>query len=262
MLDLSRLETRIGAASTGRDAPTFAGELGIRARSVSHLADLHRLSRHSRRMQQPTTTKGRKFPPETYTRGEVMALIAAQGKAPTGIRNRALLWVLYRAGLRITEALDLQVKDLDPPKLRVVSGKGGKGRTVAMPPDAWAAVELWLERRRRLEQGPIPKGSPVFCTLRGGYLGHGYIRQMLERSRARAGLEKRVHAHGFRHTFASELVEEGIVLPVVSKGLGHASLETTAAYLQRIGAEPVVTHALANRGLALEERGGSAHALE
>lgn len=213
-------------------------------------------------MQQPTSTKGRKFPPETYTRGEVMALIAAQGKAPTGIRNRALLWVLYRAGLRISEALDLTVKDLDPPKLRVLLGKGGKSRTVAMPPDAWAAVELWLERRRRLEQGPIPKGAPLFCTLRGGHLGHGYIRQMLERCRARAGLEKRVHAHGFRHTFASELTEEGVVLPVVSKGLGHGSLQTTATYLQRIGAEPVVCAALANRGSSLEERSGSAQVLE
>jgi site-specific recombinase XerD len=210
-------------------------------------------------MQHPTT-KGRKFPPEPLTRGEVMALIEANGRrSPTGLRNRALLWTLYRTGVRITEALDLQVKDLEPPKLRVLCGKGRKPRTVAMPPDAWAAVELWLARRRELG---VPKGAPVFCTLRGGYLGHGYIRQMLERLRARAGLEKRIHAHGFRHTFASELVEEGQPLPLVSKALGHSHLETTARYLGRIGAEPRMLAALADRGLRLEERSGSAHALE
>lgn len=205
-------------------------------------------------MQQPTSTKGRKFPPEPLTRGEVMALIGANGASPTGVRNRALLWTLYRSGVRITEALDLQVKDLEAPKFRVLCGKGKKPRTVAMPPDAWAAVELWLARRRELG---VPKGSPVFCTLRGGYLGHGYIRQMLERLRVRAGLEKRIHAHGFRHTFASELVEEGQPLPLVSRALGHGHLETTARYLGRIGAEPRVLAVLADRGL-----GATAHGLE
>lgn len=210
-------------------------------------------------MQHPTSTKGRKFPPEPLTRGEVMALIEANGaRSPTGVRNRALLWLLYRTGLRITEALNLQVKDLERPKLRVLCGKGGKPRTVAMPPDAWAAVELWLERRRRLEQGPIPKGSPVFCTLRGGYLGHGYIRQLLEKLRRRVGLEKRIHAHGFRHTFASELVEEGQPLPLVSRALGHSHLETTARYLGRIGAEPQVLAVLSSRNGAVPHPSSSA----
>ncbi len=197
-------------------------------------------------MTTTTSTKGRTFPPEPLTRAEVLALIEAQGKrSPTGIRNRALIWTLYRGGLRITEALDLLVRNLDSPRLRVLHGKGEKPRTVALSPDAWAAIDLWLERRRRLPR--VPRGSPVFCTLQGGHLGHSYITQMLARSKARAGIEKRIHAHGFRHTFASELIEEGHPLPLVQQALGHSNLETTARYLSRIGCEPRLVEALTNR---------------
>ena len=196
-----------------------------------------------------TSTKGRKFPPETYTKGEVFALIEGlSSTSASGIRNRALLWLLYRTGLRITEALDLRLQDLDRPKVTVALGKGGKTRTVAMSPDAWAALDLWLARRKAKA---VPAGSPVFCTLRGGWIGHGYIRQMLERAKAKGGVEKRVHAHAFRHTFASELAEEGVDLVVIQRALGHASLSQTATYLARLGHVPRVVDALVDRpGLA------------
>ena len=70
---------------------------------------------------------------------------------------------------------------------------------------------------------------------------------MLARCRTRAGIERRVHAHGLRHTLASELVEEGVSLPLVMAILGHADLGTTARYLQRIGATPHVVAAMATR---------------
>lgn len=192
-----------------------------------------------------TSTKGRKFPPEAYTRAEVFGLIDAQSAtSPSGLRNRALIWMLYRTGLRITEALDLTLKDLDRPKVTVLRGKGGKRRTVAMSPDAWAALDVWLAVRKTK---PIPPGSSVFCGMRGQYIGHGYVRQFLARSKARAGVAKRVHAHGFRHTFASELAEEGVDLVVIQQALGHASLSQTATYLARLGHVPRVIDALANR---------------
>lgn len=191
-----------------------------------------------------TSTKGRTFPAEPLTRDEAMKLIAACGRYPTGVRNRALLWTLYRTGMRISEVLELRAKDLNEPAIRVLYGKGKKTRTVAMLPDAWGAMGLWLARREALS---VPRGSPVFCTLKGHRIGHGYIRQMLARYAARAGIEKRVHAHGFRHTLASELVEEGVPLPIVQKALGHVDMSTTARYLQRIGATPHVVAAMAIR---------------
>jgi site-specific recombinase XerD len=195
------------------------------------------------------STKGQTFPPEPLSRAEVRALIGACGKrSVTGIRNRALLWTLYRGGLRISEALDLQPKDLNEPQLRVLHGKGDKPRTLALPPDAWAAVALWLERRRQLG---VPRGCPLFCTISKGKLGkrlrHDYVSEALGRCRARAGIEKRVHCHGLRHTLASELVEEGTPMPLVQQVLGHADLGTTARYLQRIGATPRVVAAMSER---------------
>lgn len=188
------------------------------------------------------TTKGQTFPPEPLTRAEVSRLIgASSGTSSTGLRNRALFWTLYRGGLRLSEALALRPKDLDEPSVRILHGKGDKPRTVAMTPDAWAAVRLWLERR------DVPRGSTVFCTLQGEALDQAYVRKALGRCRVRAGIEKRVHAHGFRHTLASELVEEGQPLPLVQQVLGHADLGTTARYLQRIGATPHVVAAMTTR---------------
>ncbi|MGH9023642.1 MAG: tyrosine-type recombinase/integrase [Acidimicrobiia bacterium] len=161
----------------------------------------------------PRSGKGRKLPAEVLTRDEARALIAAcSATAPTGIRNRALLVVLYRGGLRLDEALSLFPKYLDPARgtVRVLHGKGDKARTVVLDPLALAVVERWATERRRLG---ITSRRRLFCTLAGGPLDPSYLRQLLPRLARRAGIDKRVHAHGLRHTHAAELGVSGVTVP-------------------------------------------------
>ena len=166
-------------------------------------------------------------------------------RAPTGVRNRALIAVLWRCGLRIGEALALAVKDLDPDSgtLVVQPGKGGKRRVVGVDAGTVALLGRWLEVR--LRRG-IPGGGPLFCTLAGRPVGQSYIRHLLPRLARKAGIERRVHAHGLRHAFAVDLVRSGAPLYVVRDALGHASVSTTQIYLSRVSAHEAV-EAMRNR---------------
>jgi len=182
----------------------------------------------------------RKRPPQPLTRAEVERLLAAcSRRAPTGVRNRALIAVLWRAGLRISEALALRVVDVDAAAgtVRVLHGKGDRARTVGLDAGALALVERWLEIRRK--RG-IPRSAPLFCTLAGRPMQTSYVRTMLPRLARRAGIEKRVHAHGLRHTHASELAAEGVPLRAIQIQLGHASLEGTSRYLTLLNPQDVI----------------------
>src|SRR4249919_502737 len=160
-------------------------------------------------------------------------------RAPTGVRNRALIAVLWRCGLRIGEARALAVKDFDPDSgtLVVQRGKGGKRRVVGVDAGTVALVSRWLEVRRK--RG-ISGGGPLFCSLAGRPLDLSYVRHLLSRLARRAGIERRVHAHGLRHAFAVDLVRSGAPLYVVRDALGHASVATTNVYLSRVGAHEAV----------------------
>jgi len=166
-------------------------------------------------------------------------------RAPTGVRNRALIAVLWRCGLRIGEALALAVKDLDPDSgtLVVQRGKGGKRRVVGVDAGTVALLGRWLEVR--LRRG-IPGGGPLFCTLAGRPVGQSYIRHLLPRLARKAGIERRVHAHGLRHAFAVDLVRAGTPLFIVRDALGHASIATTQTYVSRVSGHEAV-EAMRNR---------------
>jgi site-specific recombinase XerD len=167
-------------------------------------------------------------------------------RAPTGIRNRALIAVLWRCGLRIGEARGLAVKDLDPDSgtLVVQRGKGGKRRVVGVDAGTVALIGRWLEARRTL--GLPAGGAPLFCSLAGKPLDLSYVRHLLPRLACKAGIERRVHAHGLRHAFAVDLVRSGAPLYVVRDALGHSSVATTQVYLSRVGAHEAV-EAMRNR---------------
>ncbi len=184
--------------------------------------------------------KGKKLPVEILTPEEVKALIrACSSRAPTGIRNRALLTLLYRGGLRLSEALALYPKDVDPDHgtVTVLHGKGNKRRTVGLDPGAFAVLERWMDRRRELG---LNGRYAIFCTLQGQPLKSAYIRALLPRLAAKAGIEKRVHAHGLRHTHAAELARERTPVNLISKQLGHSGVGVTARYLDHIAPEEVV----------------------
>jgi integrase/recombinase XerD len=184
-------------------------------------------------------TKGKR-PAEVLTEAEVRSLLnACSRRAPTGIRDRALLTVLYRAGLRIEEALSLKPSDIDPGRgtIRILHGKGDHDRTVSVDDGALAVVQLWLIARAELGLNGRHK---LFCTLSGGPLSANQVRQMVKRRAARAGIDKRVHPHGLRHTHAAELVAEGVPVNVIQKQLGHVSLATTDIYLRHIAPADVI----------------------
>src|SRR5215207_4159983 len=175
----------------------------------------------------PPANKGKTYPAETLSPDEVRGLIGAErGRSNTAIRNRAMIALTYRAGLRVSEALGLRPHDVDlaAGTVRVRNGKGGKARLVAIDGDACGLVADWTERRKRLG---INGHRPLFCAhsahVKGGELGAPYYRKMLRRLAERAGLERRVHPHILRHTRASELAAEGVPPTVIQRVLGHSS---------------------------------------
>ncbi len=141
--------------------------------------------------------------------------------------------------MRISEALDLFPKDIDLEvgAIRVLHGKGDQARTVGIDPAAGDVVSRWLTVRAELELG---SRQPAFCTLTGARMGDAYIRVLLPRLARKADIEKRVHAHGLRHTHAAQLRAEGVDIGIISKQLGHRSIATTARYLDHIAPQQVI----------------------
>ena len=161
-------------------------------------------------------------------------------------RNRALVALLYGAGLRISEALELRPVDvdLDVGTVAVQRAKGKRRRVAALVPDAADVVRQWADRRATLA---VTASAPFFCTVRKGRvrdrdtrpglpLRREYVRVMLNRLADRAGIGKRVHAHGFRHSHAHLLRERGWDVEEIRKQLGHSNLLVTSDYLDHIGA--------------------------
>jgi site-specific recombinase XerD len=201
----------------------------------------------SKTVTKPPAGRSRRRPAEPLTQAEVLALMKACGqRAPTGIRNRALIAVLWRSGLRISEALELELRDidLDAGSLRVRHGKGDRSRTVGIDEQTTALLARWLDRRQRLEVGAR---APVFCTLRGAQIDSSYIRRLLPRLARKAGVQKRVHAHGLRHTHAAELAREGTPINVIRDALGHTSLAVTDRYLRDVAPQAVIDTIRARR---------------
>jgi len=185
----------------------------------------------------PHPTRGKLLPPEVLTEVEVRALIGAcSTRGITGHRNRALLAILWRTGVRISEALELRPHDVDFKNgtVRVRLGKGLKPRTTVLSNlDALPLIERWLEERGKLLT--VGQGAPILCTLKGTPTDPSYARHLLPRLAKRAGLERRVHPHGLRHTHAADLALAGVPVLAIQQQLGHHSLTTTASYLRRVG---------------------------
>ncbi len=189
----------------------------------------------------------RRRPPEVLSEAEVIALMrGCSARAPTGVRNRALIAVMWRSGLRVSEALSLELRDvdLDAGTLRVRHGKGDKSRTVGVDEQTTALLARWLDRRRKLSPG---SRAPIFCTLDGGRVDSSYVRRLLPRLARKAGVERRVHAHGLRHTYAAELAREGTAINVIRDALGHTSLAVTDRYLRGVAPTHVIDTMRARR---------------
>jgi site-specific recombinase XerD len=209
-----------------------------------------------RRTRRPARARSNRLEADLLTRSEIEAVIEQCPLSSwTGARNRTLIVVLWRTGLRISEALALREKDVDlvEGRLAVQRGKGGKRRVVGLDQGTLDALGEWRTRRAEIA---APETAPLFCTQRGGPIDASYIRRMLPRLARAAGIRKRVHAHGLRHLFATELQAEGAPLSMIRDLLGHSSLATTDTYLRRLGAGEAVDFAR-HRNWEPEDRGSS-----
>jgi site-specific recombinase XerD len=148
-----------------------------------------------------------------------------------------MIVVLWRAGLRIEEALALAEHDLDPRRgsLLIRNDKGGRRREVGMDQWGWEQLRPWLNARAELLVGPL------FCIIDGPTRGRRWsgaaVRREFRRLAASAGVRRRFAAHQLRHAHALELAREGVLLNIIQRQLGHANLSTTSICLQ--GIDPV-----------------------
>jgi integrase/recombinase XerD len=174
--------------------------------------------------------------PDTLTVAEVEALLEA---APD-VRARALLELLYAAGLRVSEATGLDREDLslDGGFVRVI-GKGDRERLVPVGDVALDWLRLWIDEARpvllELGRAGTERGGPLFVGDRGGRLARQQAFAIVRAATTAAGIRGRISPHTLRHSFATHLLEGGADLRIVQELLGHASISTTQLYTHLTG---------------------------
>ncbi|MGB1017045.1 MAG: tyrosine recombinase XerC [Nannocystaceae bacterium] len=151
-----------------------------------------------------------------------------------GLRDRAMLEVLYGAGLRVSEVASLDLDHLrwegGALTLRVVAGKGGKDRLVPLGRMGAAAMKTYVERRSELVKENAPTTKAVFLSIRAKRIGVRSIRDLVYKRCQQTGARARIGPHGMRHSFATHLLASGADLRSIQEMLGHASLSTTERY--------------------------------
>jgi integrase/recombinase XerD len=172
-----------------------------------------------------------RYLPETLSEPEIAKLLAAAGgKTPLEIRDRAIVELLYASGLRVSELCGARLENLDLEQgfIRVI-GKGNKQRLVPVGSGARKALARYLEAGRPELVGK-KTGGEIFLSVRGRKLTNQRIWQLLVALGRRAGLDKDVHPHLLRHSFATHLLQGGADLRIIQEMLGHADISTTQVY--------------------------------
>lgn len=172
--------------------------------------------------------------PDFLSEEEVERFLAAYPNSlqyPLEMRNRAILELLYSSGLRVSEAAKLPLTgvDFDNELLRVV-GKGSKTRIVPVGKTALRTLRRYLSEVRPLLAEKSPRSPFVFLSKNGKRLNREWIWSMVKTAALRAGIQKNIHPHTLRHSFASHLLANGADLRVIQEMLGHADISTTEIY--------------------------------
>ena len=172
----------------------------------------------------------RKGLPKVLDSEEVQALLSVPNTGcPTGCRNRAILVLMYRAGLRVSEVCNLKPSHIrwpngKPGMVQLLRAKGQKDRNVPVDADTVAALRAWQDKRPK-------RAKTFFCTLQGGKLSPRYLQALCKRLADKAGLDpERVTPHVLRHSYATELLDEGFSLREIQTLLGHSNVATTQIY--------------------------------
>jgi site-specific recombinase XerD len=188
----------------------------------------------------PPHNKGLRYPADPPKVEEIIAVMRAAGDDAHGRRLRGLIVILWRAGLRIQEALALAEADLDQQRgaLLVRRGKGGRRREVGMDGWGWRELQPWLELRL---QQPV---GPLLCVIngptRGRHRSSVAARAHLRRTAVQARVRRRFAPHQLRHAHAVELARKGVPLIVIQRQLGHSNLGITSVYLQGIDKAEII----------------------
>lgn len=170
--------------------------------------------------------------PKTLTEDETAALMRRPNlDCPTGLRNRGILEVMHRCGLRVSEACGIYLRDVDwkagEIRIRPDVAKGGREAVVYLDASTQTLLERWKAARRQ-----YAAGAPwLFVTLTGGQVSRHYVWEMTRRYARKAGIDRPVWPHMLRHTFATSLLGDGFNIAEVQRLMRHADLRTTAAYL-------------------------------
>src|SRR5918996_6523513 len=195
----------------------------------------------------PPRNKGLRYPADPPNVAKIIAVMRAAGDDAQGRRLRGVIVILWRAGLRIQEALALTEADLDQRRgaLLVRRGKGGRRREVGMDAWGWEELQPWLELRLHLPVGPL------LCVIngltRGRHWSSAAARADLRRTAVHAGVRRRFAPHQLRHAHAVDLVREGVPLTVIQRQLGHSNLGITSVYLQGIDNAEIIETVRARR---------------
>lgn len=238
------LEFLAGKEPTTREVDDFSAELVRRGlsdsthkRKLAAVKGFHRfMVSEGLRDDDPTrlvTSPRRPDPfPKALDIDEAIALVEAPDRSTVGgRRDAALLEFLYATGARVSEAVALDLPDLDLEEgVAIVTGKGSKQRLVPIGSKAVEALRSWLPDRLALIKRAT-KGDPVFLNLRGGRLTRQGAFDVVRKSALRAGIPpEKVSPHVLRHSAATHMVEAGADLRTVQEMLGHATISTTQVY--------------------------------
>jgi len=157
---------------------------------------------------------------------ERKALLAAPDQSkPLGLRNYCMIKIFLNSGLRVSEALNLKVDDIDweTGRLFVRAGKGNRDRILFLKEDDMELYRRWLKAR--------PADSEyLFCTLKGTRMGDRNVRYFIKNYARQVNIKKDVHPHALRHSFATDMLQNTKNIRLVQKALGHTSIATTMIY--------------------------------
>jgi integrase/recombinase XerC len=210
---------------------------GLHGRSIARLlSSLRSLFRYLLREELVThnpaegvsAPKVKRSLPKVLDADQVNRLLEINGKDSLSIRDRAIMELMYSSGLRLSELVGLDLKDVDYADALVrVTGKGSKTRVLPVGRLAIQALMVWLGQRERLAR---PDETALFVSRNGSRLSGRGIEQRMRQWGVKQGLDARVHPHRLRHSFASHLLESSGDLRAVQELLGHADIGTTQIY--------------------------------
>jgi integrase/recombinase XerD len=241
--ELAAFLSELGGARPGDGRPNGARARPVAASTLARkLACLRSFYRYLRREgtieHDPTADlhgpRKQQRLPRVLTRDEVARLLAQpRGTAPLALRDRALLELMYACGLRASEAVGLELADVDLEEgLLCARGKGSKERIVPIGRQAVAALLAYTRAGRPalLASGPTRPQATVFLNSRGGRLTRQGLYKIVQGHARSAGLSERMSPHTLRHSFATHLLAGGCDLRSLQEMLGHADLATTQVY--------------------------------